>query len=86
MPEFTRGKVMNYLRQLLRFIFGTTAVSFNDEQKEALANFVYKQECVRGQYICDVSLQISANVELAEKLALKVAEEEAELTKLLAGE
>ena len=77
---------MNYLRQLFRWMFGTTAQSFNDEQKEARANFVYEQESVRGQYICDVSEQISANMLLTEKLALKVAEEEAELTKLLLGE
>jgi hypothetical protein len=86
MPEFTRGKVMNYLRQLFRLMFGTTAKSFNEMQREELDKLMDKQAESRGVYMSDLVDQIEASTNLAEKLALRVAKDESELNKLLLGE
>jgi hypothetical protein len=77
---------MNILRQIIRAIFGTTAQSFNTEQETELLDFIEKQAEKREVYITDVTAQVDANVALSQKLALKVAEGEAELSELLGGE
>jgi hypothetical protein len=74
---------MKYLRQLFRFMFGTTSTSFNDMQRAEVDELMEKHDEARGVYITDMVDQIEASQLLKEKVDLKIARDELELTNLL---
>jgi hypothetical protein len=74
---------MKYLRQLFRKMFGVTSTSFNAMQEEEISELMEKQGDARGVYICDMVDQIEANRVFKEKVDLKIARDELELTNLL---
>ena len=73
---------MNYVRKLIRLLFGITAESFNEAQKKELTELLKDQEAQASSFISDVSGDIDAKVVAMQVLAEAIAKDKATLTKL----
>ena len=84
MQEYIRRYTMELIRKLLRKLLGVNASNFNEAQEAAVAELLAAQLDARAVYSKDTQSVIDANVALVQLLAVKIAEQEAEL-KILNG-
>lgn len=73
---------MKYLRELFRFILGTTAEDFNTKQAEDLMKFLATQTASSDNYISDVKSTMDAKVVAMTVLAEAIAKDKVTLDEL----
>ena len=73
---------MNYVRKLIRFLFGVTAEKFNVAQEKELMELLKDQENQANSFISDVSTDMCNKVTAMAVLAEAIAKDKDTLTKL----